>query len=315
MKNNPSFVDFIGWYDDRSNYVYFAMEYIRHGDLNQYLKRVGPEVKSQAKAIVTQILTGLIALHEQNICHRDIKSKNILLASTSPIQVKIADFGLSKNESGSSLRTAPELQGFVRPSKNRRSYTNLVDIWSLGVVAHEVLTCELPFLQGSPEDDDDSDSDSESESGIEIDRQFEQPEYPEMDMALFANYCSGNAAFPRGPLKAAGISSLGITFVEAVLVANPRSRMSAEKALAHPWLLDPTPEPYGTVEEVSTSGEGGGRVEKERMGGMDVVLHRGSSLFRRQYAARERFNRFGVNRSGVVQQRYARERRYIDTYM
>jgi serine/threonine protein kinase len=51
------------------------MEYMRHGDLSQYLKKAGPSARPQAKAIVSQILKGLIALHDQNICHRDIKSK------------------------------------------------------------------------------------------------------------------------------------------------------------------------------------------------------------------------------------------------
>ncbi|KAH8150173.1 uncharacterized protein LAJ45_05859 [Morchella importuna] len=338
LKNNPSFVDFRGWYDDRSNYVYFAMEYMRHGDLSQYLKKAGPSARPQAKAIVSQVLKGLIALHDQNICHRDIKSKNILVAYTNPITVKIANFGLSKHDhNATSLRTAcgtshyiaPELQGFIRPSRNRRTYTNLVDIWSLGILTHEILTTQLPFLQcASPDSDSDSDSEDEDpESGIEMDSRFENQEetveYPEMDMALFANYCSGKSSFPRGPLETAGISSAGIAFVEAVLVANPRSRISAEKALGHEWLHDPRLEPYGVardetaVAEVSDS-EGSDVVREEEEGEerdgreMEVVLHRGSEMFRKRYAARERFNKFGVNRTGVMQQRYARERRFVD---
>lgn len=165
-----------------------------------------------------------------------------------------------------------------------------------------------------------------------FENQEETAEYPEMDMALFANYCSGKASFPRGPLEAAGISSAGIAFVEAVLVANPRSRVTAEKALGHEWLLDLRLEPYGVagdeaakvaattatlVTELSDS-EGSDVVREEEKGEegdgreMGVVLHRGSELFRKRYAARERFNKFGVNRAGVMQQRYARERRFVD---
>lgn len=49
------------------------MEYIEHGDLNQYLKDNGPCSPSNARAIAKQLLDGLVTLHELKITHRDIK--------------------------------------------------------------------------------------------------------------------------------------------------------------------------------------------------------------------------------------------------
>lgn len=51
------------------------MEYIAHGDLEQYLKEHGPKAAAEAKQITSQILEGLVVLHEREICHRDLKPK------------------------------------------------------------------------------------------------------------------------------------------------------------------------------------------------------------------------------------------------
>lgn len=52
---------------------YIAMEYIAHGDLGQYITEYGEKAKSEVKEITTQILGGLVVLHEKEICHRDLK--------------------------------------------------------------------------------------------------------------------------------------------------------------------------------------------------------------------------------------------------
>lgn len=66
------FVQFFGWYEN-SDFIFLAMEYIQYGDLGQYLKEFGQEVRLQAKEIIGQILEGLVVLHQQKICHRDLK--------------------------------------------------------------------------------------------------------------------------------------------------------------------------------------------------------------------------------------------------
>lgn len=47
------------------------MEYIEYGDLGEYIKT--PAAKKDAKMITRQILEGLKVLHEEGICHRDLK--------------------------------------------------------------------------------------------------------------------------------------------------------------------------------------------------------------------------------------------------
>lgn len=171
--------------------------------------------------------------------------QNVLIASTSPIWVKITDFGLSKREKGTVLRTncgtsgyiAPELIGLLPRSSNRESYARSVDIWSLGIMTHEVLTSEIPFLQ--------VDSDRMSESGFESELLA-----PEIDMAHLYEYCYGHKGFPLDSLQNSQVSEKGQKFVMGLLVANPSARMSATDALESPWLLEKDQE---TSEEPQTS--------------------------------------------------------------
>lgn len=77
------FVQFLCWFEDPHS-IYIAMEYIAHGDLDQYLKEHGSKAATEAQEITFQILEGLVVLHEREICHRDLKPK---VTGSSPIQV------------------------------------------------------------------------------------------------------------------------------------------------------------------------------------------------------------------------------------
>lgn len=80
------FVQFYGWYEDIDrDLVFVAMEYIKHGDLSQYLKNQNSPL--DAREITRQLLEGLIVLHDKHICHRDIK----------PEVVDLCDFWLSES--------------------------------------------------------------------------------------------------------------------------------------------------------------------------------------------------------------------------
>lgn len=110
-------------------------------------------------------------------------------------------------------------------TSNRESYARAVDIWSLGIIVHEILTSEIPFLQ--------TDSDQMSESGFES-----ELAPPEVDMTQLYEYCHGYREFPIESLQNSQVSKDGKDFVMGLLVANPRARLSAASALKSPWLLD-----------------------------------------------------------------------------
>jgi serine/threonine protein kinase len=69
------FVESFGWYDTPKE-IFIAMEYLPHGDLQQYLASQDAQIpESEVKAIVPQLLEGLQYMHDLSITHRDIKPK------------------------------------------------------------------------------------------------------------------------------------------------------------------------------------------------------------------------------------------------
>ncbi|KAL2758158.1 hypothetical protein ACRALDRAFT_1092158 [Sodiomyces alcalophilus JCM 7366] len=121
------------------------LEYLRGGslELQQNLSA------GEALSVLSQCLSALEYLHTKQppIVHRDIKPANILIQRRFPIHVKLGDFGLSKHSydvqtfCGTRLYLAPEIYLSARGVK--KGYTPVVDVWSLGVVAYELL-CDLP---------------------------------------------------------------------------------------------------------------------------------------------------------------------------
>jgi len=142
---------------------YMVMEYLVGEDLGRTL-RGGPLPVTRAIDYVLQACDALAEAHALRIVHRDIKPENMFLAqraSNTPI-VKIIDFGISKisprrgedgqwgtdhfsSETAGSERFGTPL--YMSPEQ-LRSTTNVdarTDIWSLGVVLHELITGALPF--------------------------------------------------------------------------------------------------------------------------------------------------------------------------
>ncbi|OQR82371.1 myosin light chain kinase [Achlya hypogyna] len=123
-----------------------VLEFVPGGDLYQYLRHHGALDITVARDIINQLLDALNACHARAIVHRDVKPENILLAATTSgkISVKLGDFGLATSirhgltrRCGSAGYMAPEM-------KQGNTYNSGVDIWSLGVVAYNLLTGRMP---------------------------------------------------------------------------------------------------------------------------------------------------------------------------
>jgi serine/threonine protein kinase len=159
---------------EEAGYFFIALEYHPRGTLTHFLRRLNnlPEVEEDGteavlpptpaalvSAVVVDLATAVETLHEAGICHRDIKPDNLLLDGNG--HIVLSDFGLamlSQPESlfhivcgtsqdlrssavGSPLYRAPETFCEVMRRPNLPAYSSRkIDIWSMGVLIHELLT-------------------------------------------------------------------------------------------------------------------------------------------------------------------------------
>ena len=139
---------------------FIAMEHVEGITLRERISQ-GPLNLADALNVAEQIAAALAAAHSAGVIHRDIKPENIMLRTDG--YVKVLDFGLAKlNESLSGARSVNEAStiGFVHtepgtqmgtvrymsPEHLRERPTDeRADIWSFGVVLHEMITCATPF--------------------------------------------------------------------------------------------------------------------------------------------------------------------------
>ncbi len=142
-KNVIRIIDFCEWEEGKSAWIF--MEYCKYGSLKDFCRN-NPRYFSNNRVkldIILQISAGLKFLHELNLIHRDIKPSNILLTEEDgQMVVKIADFGVSKQASGTSTRTIVGTIQFLAPefwplNENldpvQRKYNEKIDIFAVGL--------------------------------------------------------------------------------------------------------------------------------------------------------------------------------------
>ncbi len=131
---------------------YIIMEYVDGYTLKDIIVRDGRLKPEEAVHIAYQICDALVHAHRQNVIHRDIKPQNIMI--TQEGRVKVADFGIARAATDSTITHGKSLMGSVYYSSPEQARGSMADqksdIYSLGVVMYEMLTGVLPFSGESP---------------------------------------------------------------------------------------------------------------------------------------------------------------------
>lgn len=194
---------------DEPDSINLILELVTGGELFDQIVSRGSYSERDAAAICKQILEAVHYMHSNGIAHRDLKPENLLVSGADNDQIKVTDFGLSKDFGESTLSTSCGTPDYVAPEVLRGApYDNSVDIWSIGVITY-ILLCGFP------------------------------PFYGNSDQEIFEKILKAEYDFPADSWDP--VSDDAKDFIKGILILNAAKRPTAAEALQHPWMVGNAP--------------------------------------------------------------------------
>jgi serine/threonine-protein kinase len=139
---------------ERDGVAYFVMALVTGGNLASMLARSPRPPIEDTRRVLREIADALEYAHQRGVVHRDIKPDNVLIDRDSG-RVMVTDFGIARAiEAGSRLTVTGIAVGtpaYMSPEQamGEREVDGRSDLYSLGVVAYQMLTGRLPFTGGN----------------------------------------------------------------------------------------------------------------------------------------------------------------------
>src|SRR3954471_16534717 len=138
--------------EDAHGVAFLVMELVDGKPLSQVIREHGPLPADRVRSVVGQCALALGVAHEVKVVNRDVKPANILVREDG--LVKLTDFGIARALDASGHTRAGDLLGtpsYISPEQALgRPATGASDLYSLGVVAHEMLSGAKPFDKPTP---------------------------------------------------------------------------------------------------------------------------------------------------------------------
>jgi calcium-dependent protein kinase len=188
---------------------YIICEYLQGGDLFNLLKRKKTFTEEKSKKLMFDLLSGLNYLHSNKIVHLDLKLENLVLTNESPdSKLKIVDFGVSRRMTSSPFSgkigsVISNQANYLAPEVLSGDFNEKVDIWCAGVILYMMISGSFPFKY---------DTDEKYLARI-------QNEVLSFDKKAWSK-----------------VSDSCIDLLRKMLNPNKDKRISALRALKHPWL-------------------------------------------------------------------------------
>jgi len=199
---HENILQLFGYFFDDAR-IYLITEFANQGQLYSHQKEQDGErfSENQAATFVLQLAGAVRYCHESGVIHRDLKPENLLLHHG---QIKICDFGWSVHADSSRRTTMCGTLDYLSPEMlSNETHSYEVDLWSLGVLAYELIAGQPPFQA------DTLDETTQRISDIDL---------------TFPDFVSDQAK----------------AFIKKLLRKDPRSRLSIESILRHPWIVENT---------------------------------------------------------------------------
>ncbi|OEH80668.1 CAM CDPK domain-containing protein [Cyclospora cayetanensis] len=192
-------------FEDESG-VYLVSEFCPGGSLYDYLASLQKCPEEVSRQLVLQMVKAIGFLQGRGIVHRDLRLESWQLTNSGDLSC-LKLYGLShctrwRNKEGR-LNAACGILIYTSPDVLLGRYTEACDMWSLGVIAYQLL-CGRPPFQGSRQD-------------------------------IIRQILSG--AVNMQHLEKAGVSEEASSFVMQLLTISPHTRLTPQQALEHPWLF------------------------------------------------------------------------------